>query len=329
MKYLIKALFVASLVTMAVSPAMSFDAFTDEQSLAFEYRIAIDRPEADLVRLWLPYPIEDDEQSVQSHEIEKSVPLRRPVQLTREPRYGNRMLYFEIGRDGFPAMGPLQLTIHYRIDRRPARIVTLAQAATRPDLHPGLYSGPNRWLKSNETIREMAREATADATTESARIRAIYDYVYELMTYDKSGEGWGRGDPIWACTAKRGNCTDFHSLYIALAREMGVTARFEIGVPIPAQVAEGEIPGYHCWARVLDSGQGWLPIDASEAKKSGLKDAYFGRIPSDRVAFSVGRDLVLMPVQRGAALNYFIYPYAEAGNEGYDRIRTSFHFRRL
>src|SRR5260221_1440440 len=51
------------------------------------------------------------------------------------------------------------------------------------------------------------------------------------MRYDKSGEGWGRGDEMWACDSKRGNCTDFHSVLIGMMRSSGIPARFEIGVP--------------------------------------------------------------------------------------------------
>ena len=36
-----------------------------------------------------------------------------------------------------------------------------------------------------------------------------------MMRYDKSGIGWGRGDALYACDAKRGNCTDFHALLMA------------------------------------------------------------------------------------------------------------------
>ena len=37
------------------------------------------------------------------------------------------------------------------------------------------------------------------------------------MRYDKSGTGWGHGDVLYACDAKKGNCTAFHSLFIAMA----------------------------------------------------------------------------------------------------------------
>ena len=53
------------------------------------------------------------------------------------------------------------------------------------------------------------------------------------MRYDKTGTGWGRGDALWACDAKRGNCTDFHSPFIGMRRADGIPARFDIGFTQP------------------------------------------------------------------------------------------------
>jgi transglutaminase-like putative cysteine protease len=51
------------------------------------------------------------------------------------------------------------------------------------------------------------------------------------MRYDKTGTGWGRGDVLYACDAKKGNCTDFHSLFIAMARSQGIPATLRGRVP--------------------------------------------------------------------------------------------------
>lgn len=44
------------------------------------------------------------------------------------------------------------------------------------------------------------------------------------MSYDTSGRGWGRGDVVYACKVGKGNCTDFHSLFMALALAEGIPA---------------------------------------------------------------------------------------------------------
>jgi transglutaminase-like putative cysteine protease len=49
------------------------------------------------------------------------------------------------------------------------------------------------------------------------------------MKYDKSGTGWGHGDTLRASDSKHGNCTDFRSVFISMARAEKIPARFQIG----------------------------------------------------------------------------------------------------
>jgi transglutaminase-like putative cysteine protease len=159
------------------------------------------------------------------------------------------------------------------------------------------------------------------------KARAIYDYVFSTMRYDKTGTGWGRGDVLYACDAKKGNCTDFHSLFIAMARSQSIPARFEIGFPLPADKHSGEIAGYHCWSDFYVDGKGWIPVDISEAwKHPDKRDYFFGSHDVNRVQFSMGRDLRLNPPQQGKALNYFVYPYVEVNGQEYSNVSLAFSF---
>jgi hypothetical protein len=161
------------------------------------------------------------------------------------------------------------------------------------------------------------------------RALALYEYVFETMRYDKSGTGWGRGDAEWACDSKRGNCTDFHSVFISMARSQRIPARFEIGFPLPAKPTStfADIPGYHCWADFYDQQHGWVPVDISEAWKDQSKRNYFfGTLDVNRVQFTMGRDLVLNPPQKAEPLNYFIYPYVEVDGNKWENVSNQFTF---
>jgi len=152
------------------------------------------------------------------------------------------------------------------------------------------------------------------------------------MRYSKEGTGWGRGDAVWACDSRYGNCSDFHSLFISLARSQKIPAKFEIGFPLPPKRGAGEIAGYHCWAMFHPTGHNWIPVDISEANKNpAMKDYYFGNLTEDRVTFSTGRDIDLVPRQNGKPLNFFIYPYVEVDGKPYpaEKILRSFGFRDL
>jgi transglutaminase-like putative cysteine protease len=164
-----------------------------------------------------------------------------------------------------------------------------------------------------------------------AAARVLYDLVNGHMRYNKDGSGWGRGDAVWACENGRGNCTDFHSLFIALARAQSIPARFEIGFALPE--GSGEVAGYHCWAKFKPAkaeprqGRGWVSVDISEGSNHPeRKDYCFGNLSADRVAFSTGRDLTLVPRQDGPPLNFFVYPHVEVDGKPYpdEKVRRNF-----
>jgi transglutaminase-like putative cysteine protease len=174
---------------------------------------------------------------------------------------------------------------------------------------------------------DLAVKVTEGKVQPLDKARAIYDYVFTTMRYDKTGTGWGHGDVLYACDAKKGNCTDFHSLFIAMARSQGIPARFEIGFPLPPVKHSAEIAGYHCWSDFYVDGKGWIPVDISEAWKHPEKRNYFfGSHDVDRVQFSMGRDLRLNPAQDGKPLNYFVYPYVEVDGHEYPNVSLAFSF---
>src|SRR5581483_4986888 len=110
----------------------------------------------------------------------------------------------------------------------------------------------NRSIKFSPEIREIATGITKRASAPLDIGRAVYDYVLEHMDYDKTVEGWGEGDSQFACSTGKGNCTDFHSFFLAIVRACGVPGQFEIGMALPPGMTEGDITffkcGYHCWA---------------------------------------------------------------------------------
>jgi hypothetical protein len=114
---------------------------------------------------------------------------------------------------------------------------------------------------------------------------------------------------------------------MSLARAKGIPARFIIGFPMTAK--DHVVTGYHCWAEFYVAGKGWVPVDPSEASKSSdpnVRTSLFGNLDSDRLEFTIGRDLKLNP-RTSEALNYFIYPRAEAaGTEvGLPGIKLQWH----
>jgi transglutaminase-like putative cysteine protease len=75
---------------------------------------------------------------------------------------------------------------------------------------------PDRLVPIDGKIKQWAKEVVdaAGAKTDLEKVRAIYNHIVATVKYDKSGQGWGRGDIYYACDARRGNCTDFHAIFI-------------------------------------------------------------------------------------------------------------------
>jgi len=293
-----------------------------ERHFTFHYAasVRITNPGAAL-RVWVPLARSDDFQDVKVVSQSGDLPLER----TREREYGDEMLYAEVSKADKPEYS---FEIVYEVRRRQSS--TQRSVALRADQRHRLLS-PDRLVPINGLPADLAAKQLEDVKGgEYEKGRVLYEYVLANMRYDKSGTGWGHGDTLYACNAKRGNCTDFHSLFISMARSQGIPARFEIGFPLPSDKHAGEIAGYHCWADFYTQDHGWVPVDISEAwKHPEQREFFFGHWDENRIQFSVGRDISLTPRQDGDALNYFVYPYVELGGKEYPNVSTRFSFEDL
>jgi transglutaminase-like putative cysteine protease len=192
---------------------------------------------------------------------------------------------------------------------------------------PQVYLQPEALVPQTDQIRDLAKKVTEGKTTDLMKARALYDHVIEKVRYAKYGTGWGRGDAVYACDAKSGNCTDFHAYFIALARAVGIPARFAIGASIPSERNDGGIDGYHCWAEFLADGK-WWPVDVSEAdKNSRLATYYFGHHPANRIELSRGRDLVVDPQPKAGPINFLAHPVLEVEGKPV-QVKADFSFKR-
>jgi len=272
-----------------------------------------DLPAGTRVRVWIPVPKTNDHQRIKT--LRADLPAR--AEFNTDLVYGNRILFFETTA---PASGSITLNTTYLVRRREVQALDGVTSRSR------LSAGQKRlYLSANEKVplsgKPLDLLAGIDFASEPLSVaRLLYDRVDEHVRYDKSMPGYGNGDVLWVCDSQFGNCTDFHSLFISWARSRGLPARFEIGFPLPAERGEGSISGYHCWALFHTARRGWVPVDISEADKHpDMKEYFFGNLTEDRVTFTTGRDIELVPRQAGPPLNYFIYPHVEVDGKPWPR----------
>jgi transglutaminase-like putative cysteine protease len=295
-----------------VSGMKGLEASANSRNFSLTYAATIKHlPPGRKVRVWIPSPTENSFQQINL--INSSYPAR--TQLSVEPKYGNQIQYFETI---IPSTGKISFESTYAIVRHevaPSKHKGNPQKIRLPKHQRELFLAPNTLVplagKHDKLLRDMP--LTYDSLAQS---RWLYNRVGDYLTYDKRQAGYGHGDVLWTCDSRCGNCSDFHSLFIALARMRGIPARFEIGFPLPLDRSEGPIVGYHCWASFFIAGTGWIPVDISSGEKHPeLRPYYFGNLSENRVAFTTGRDIKLVPKQAGKPLNFFIYPHAEVDRQ--------------
>lgn len=275
------------------------------------------------VCVWIPVPQSNQYQSIKR--VKETLPFKTVI--TTEPKYGNKMLYFETRAT---ASGAVEFSVTYRVKRTEVLGLKSKTGTELAEAKRKLYLAANSKVPIDGKPVALldGLELPEDDSLKLGEL--LYNKVEEHLKYDKSKPGFGTGDALWACDSRFGNCTDFHSLFISLTRSQRVPARFEIGFLLPEKRGDGSVRGYHCWAFFHVDGHGWVPVDISEADKHpNLKDYYFGNLTENRVAFTVGRDLTLVPKQDAEPLNYFIYPHVEIDGKvcSKDKLRTRFEIK--
>lgn len=331
-----KAFALALLFIVSTSGHTASQAAGATRTFSFEYKTTIDDIAADSgpVHVFIPLAVSSEQQRVVSETIQASIPGEIEV----EPVYGNRYWH---GIVDAAASAPIEVTITSTVERLGSRVASgSSNAAIKPleqEAMKPFLAANKRVLVDHPILEPILKEIKQTAGDGTQQIsspvlaRGIYDWVVDNVEYKKVGSGWGNGDTFWACNERYGNCTDFHALFISLARSEQIPARFEIGFPIPDDRPSGNIGGYHCWVQFYLSDTGWFPIDASEAfKHPHKKEFFYGTHPLDRIHFSTGRDLRLGDDHKDKPLNYFVYPYVEVDGKAYTGlISKQFSYQNL
>ena len=264
-------------------------------------------------RLWVPLASTDSHQHFEVLSVESPVPWHK----TRDKFHQNEILVLNPTTDD----SNKKITIHYQVIRR-------EKIAHSESGNPKRHLKAEKLVPNNERFKQIGLQVTAKGGNDLVKGKAIYKHVLEHMRYDISGKGWGRGDALYACDARTGNCTDFHAYFIGLCRSVNIPARFAIGFTIPADVNSGAIGGYHCWAEFFANNK-WVPVDISEADKHPeLTEYYFGHHPANRLELSRGRDILPQPAPEAGSFNYFFGPHLEVSGKELP-IKATFEFKRL
>jgi transglutaminase-like putative cysteine protease len=313
-----------ALSTHGATPATPIAPRRSSSSFDFSYVVRVTpSPSTHNVRVWVPVPSSDEFQTISQVRLEAPV----KVQMRKEVKYGDHYAYFTVHSSRTQSPFEIRLTFHVvRYERR----LDLASAIDPAGPFPkdvAAFLQPDKLAPFDGVIASVAREQTRGLASPLEKARHIYEYVLSTMRYDHEGASAGCGDALWAFQSHRGNCTDFHSLFIGMARAAGIPARFEIGFVVPEGQKEGTVTGYHSWAEFFVNGIGWIPVDASQASQDpSQQDHFCGTIDARRVMVSMGRDISVMPAPQTGPFNYLVYPYIEMDVEPSPNYSIDFFF---
>lgn len=305
----------------------------------FSYEVSIDPTFGKKLELWIPVPRSNEVQTISNLKIQSD---GLPFEMKDDTTHGNKYVHF---REDSGTIASKTITMTFDVSRKEHGKVSYK------NVDPHLYLEAYSTVPVGNIFSSIIRENQLSKND----VRGIYNFVLSGMHYakpktvndvyfrepwltsngvygqkgmkrddvvalyqkaerEKSNYTFGKGNSVYACDVGVGNCTDYHSYFMSLGRTLGIPVRFHMGFPIP-QNSEGDIKGYHCWADFYVAGQGWTPVDISEADKDSTKsDYYFGTVDHNRVEMMVGRDFVLEGYE-DKFVNFFIYPLVEVDDK--------------
>lgn len=272
------------------------------------------------IKIWIPYPFQDQWQEV------KDFKYLSPVEgkIIKDKKYGNKILYLHFSSDG---SSELEIEVKSTILRKESDFFRKASLDKK---RLSQFRKPNRLVPVDSQMRELARDIIQDRKEMIEKAKAIYDYLINEFIYTKKEPRVCKtGNSRLALVFKKGQCSEYHSAFISLMRSLKIPAKFELGFPIPSNKKEGNIGGYHCWAKFYVEDKGWFPVDISEADKHPeKKDYFFGRIDENRVQYTTGRDITLPYARDKEAmpLSYYIYPYVEVDGQEFFNAKIDVSF---
>lgn len=282
-----------------------------------------DQPADKETKLWIPYPVSDGDQLITKISISGNY---KESAVYSDQKYSTPMLYAAWDKNA--TSRKLVFSFHAVRQEVVRKDFPDKEGAWDPADY-SMYLSPTSLGPIDGVVKDLADKIVADKTSVYDKAKAIYDWICENMYRDPGTKGCGPGDVCSLLLNPGGKCTDIHSVYVALARAVGVPAREVFGIRLGKEKVVDITTWQHCWAEFFLPGYGWVPVDPADVRKMMLKydlkladkktkefrEYFWGAWDPYRVKLAVGRDLQLNPPQAGTPLNTFGYPYGEVGGE--------------
>lgn len=259
------------------------------------------------------------------------------VQLVTEPRYGAQMLHaqWDASQSGVPK---LKVTSRVSLRDRAIDLNNPVSPVTLSSAERTLYTSASKHLPIDGIVHTTAHEITHGKLSDLAKARALYEWVVLNTVRDPEVNACGLGDikSMLETGNLKGKCADLNTLYVGMARAVGLPARDVYGIRVAdsrfgysSLGKKGDVSkAQHCRAEVFLSGLGWVAVDPADVRKVMLEEDSNGELPlehpkvqavynklfgaweSNWLAYNVAHDVVL-PGSAGGAIDFLMYPHGE------------------
>ena len=235
---------------------------------------------------------------IRSLQMNVSVPSSTPYQIVE----AGEPMKFDSDGNGYLSISSSNPPIPFTYSKR---ITVQSVARTTPEL-PESYSVPsgygqftaatNRTQSNDAGMRALAQDITKGAQTPFEKVALLAIYVNKNMKYDEAMVGQEK-DALWVKQNLHGVCTEYSTLFTALARSIGIPVRYVSGY-----VYSDKFSSWmgHSWAEAYVGK--WVPVDPTWFEVGALDAMH---IEESRDAEFVRRDALSASVSRqGVELNW-------------------------
>ncbi|MEK7803974.1 MAG: transglutaminase-like domain-containing protein, partial [Deltaproteobacteria bacterium] len=207
-----KKIIVAVAITLFVSPAI----YAKERQGEITFEINIEAPENSTdVKLWLPYPASDKEQTIEDVKIDGNF-SNKGVYSQKEEK--DLALYAEWTKP--LKERTLKITFKAKAIERSKNNFPQKESDIPAEIKE--YVNGSQFIPIDGKIKEIATGITKGNKGVRKKAEAVYDWVIENTFRDPDIKGCGTGDVERIIAEKSGKCADISGVFVALARAAGV-----------------------------------------------------------------------------------------------------------
>lgn len=209
------------------------------------------------------------------------------------------------------------------------------------DINP--YLKPTKLIPVDGIVKDVAYSIIYDEdNTAIDKARSIYDWLIDHFRHDETTRGRGRGDIKFMLENSQlsGKCVDVHSLFVGLARSVGIPARIQYGIRMMESDVHESLGrrtdisrAQHSRAEFYLNDLGWIPVNPADvckvarlenlepddSKIERLREKFFGSWEMNWVTFNHSQDIQLANSKSGT-LPFFLYPHAEIDGQALDSL---------